>query len=271
MTLPMRPLITLLRASMAATLLAGACAPAQAQADLYRRVIPPNVEQGGTIGVALLAGREYPGSEASRVRLLPSLDYQWRNGLFAGVLNGVGYNASSRPDLAWGVRVTADFGREERRSAALAGLGDIEARPEFGAFVSWQPSRAFSLGASLRWGSGNGRDGLLVDAGAGWSTALGPALRLGASLATTWANAAYAQAYFGIDSAQAVRSGYGVYTPAAGVRDVRVGATLVYRLVPAWSLAASVTRTELLGDAKRSPIVRAAGSTSAVLALGYSF
>jgi len=45
----------------------------------------------------------------------------------------------------------------------------------------------------------------------------------------------------------------------------------VYRLAPAWSLAGSVTRTEFLADAQRSPIVRAAGGTAAVLALGDSF
>ncbi len=57
----------------------------------------------------MLVGSKYQGSDESRVRVLPSIDYQWSNGFFAGALNGVGYNASTQSDRAYGVRVTADL------------------------------------------------------------------------------------------------------------------------------------------------------------------
>ncbi len=256
---------------LVAATLACATFSAHAQSDFYRRITPPSVAEGGVAGAVVLSGREYQGSDESRVRLLPGIDYQWSNGFFAGVINGLGYNASRQPDLAYGVRVTADFGRKERRSTALRGLGDIEARPEFGAFFNYLPTRSVTLNSSVRFGSGNERQGLLVDLGAGWSTSLRPNLRLSTSLATTWANTEYLQDYFGVDAAQAVQSGYGVYRPGSGLRDVRVGATLVYRLTPAWAVTGSLTRTELLGDAKRSPIVREQGTTSALFTVGYNF
>lgn len=258
-------------ALIATATLASTCSIAHAQADFYRRVTPPNVSEGGIVGAAVLVGSKYQGSDESRVRALPSIDYQWGNGFFAGVLNGVGYNASTQPDMAYGVRVTPDFGRKERRSDALQGLGDIDARPEVGAFFNFSPVGGITLSSSLRYGSGNDRKGLLLDLGAGWSTPLSPTLRLGTTLATTWANADYLQDYFGIDSDQASRSGYAEFAPGSGFRDVRLGASLVYRVTPTWSLTGLVTRSELLGDAKRSPIVREKGSTSAVLAVGYSF
>jgi MipA family protein len=258
------------QALIAATL-AGAAFSASAQSDFYRRLTPPNVSQGGVAGAVLLAGREYQGAEESRVRLLPSVDYQWSNGFFAGVINGLGYNASTQPDLAYGLRLTADFGRKERRSAALRGLGDIDARPEFGAFLNYSPARSVTLSSSLRYGSGNEREGLLLDLGAGWSKSLSPALQFSTNMATTWANASYLQDYFGVDAAQSLRSGYGIYRPGSGLRDVRVGATLRYRLTPAWGLTASLTHTELLGDAKDSPIVREPGTISALFTVGYSF
>lgn len=223
------------------------------------------------MGAAVLVGSKYQGSDESRVRVLPGIDYQWGNGFFVGVLNGVGYNASTQPDKAYGVRVTADFGRKERRSDALRGLGDIDVRPELGAFFNVSPASGITLSSSLRYGGGNERKGLVVDLGAGWSTSLGPSIRVGSTLATTWANSDYTQAYFGIDADQALRSGYVPFAPSAGFKDVRLGATLVYRVLPAWSLTGVVTYAELLGDARRSPIVRQKGSTSAVLALGYSF
>lgn len=257
--------------ALIAATLAGAALSASAQSDFYRRLTPPNVSQGGVAGAVLLAGREYQGSDESRVRLLPSLDYQWSSGFFAGVINGLGYNASTQPNVAYGVRLTADFGRKERRSAALSGLGDIDARPEFGAFFNYSPARSVTLSSSLRWGGGNEREGLLLDLGAGWGTSLSPALQLSTSIATTWANASYLQDYFGVSAAQSLRSGYGVYRPGSGLRDVRFGATVRYRVSPVWGLTASLTHTALLGDASNSPIVREQGSTSALFTLGYSF
>jgi outer membrane protein len=253
------------------TALAGASALVHAQSDFYRNVAPPNAKEGGFAGAAVLVGREYLGSDEARARVLPNIEYQWSNGFFAGVRNGVGYNASTRPDMAYGLRITADFGRDEDRSNALRGLGDIDARPELGAFFNFSPARGVTLNSSVRYGSGSKRKGLLVDLGAGWSTSLSPNLRFGTTLATTWTNADYAQSYFGIDAVQAARSGYARFAPGSGLRDARLGASLVYQVAPAWSLAGSVTYTELLGDAKRSPIVRDKGALSAVVALGYSF
>jgi MipA family protein len=254
-----------------ATLLFGVAPNVLAQSDFYRKLTPPNVAQGGVAGAVVLTGREYQGSNESRTRLLPSVDYQWANGLFAGVINGFGYNASTRPDLAYGVRITANFGRDERRSTALRGLGDIDTRPEFGAFLNYSPVRSISLISSLRFGSGNSRDGALLDLGASWGTVLSQDLQFGTSLATTWSNAAYAQEYFGIDATQALRSGYGLYQPKSGLRDARLSAGLRYRFTPAWALTASLTHTELLGDSKNSPIVRERSTTSALFTIGYSF
>ena len=172
-------------ALIATATLASTCGLAHAQSDFYRRMTPPNVSEGGIVGAAVLVGSKYQGSDESRVRVLPSIDYQWSNGFFAGVLNGVGYNASTQHDMAYGVRVTPDFGRKERRSDALRGLGDIDARPELGAFFNFSPASGITLSSSLRYGSGNERKGLLVDLGAGWSTSLSPSVRLGTTLATT--------------------------------------------------------------------------------------
>ncbi len=258
-------------AFIATATLASVCGLAHAQSDFYRRVTPPNVSEGGAIGAAVLVGRQYQGSDESRARVLPNVEYQWSNGFFAGVLNGVGYNASTRPDMAYGVRVTADFGRKENRSDALRGLGDIDPRPELGAFFNFSPAPSIMLSSSLRYGSGNDRKGLIVDLGAGWSTSISPSLRFGSSLATSWTNSDYMREYFGINATQASRSGYEEFAPGGGFRDVRLSASLIYSITREWNLVGSVTYSELLGDAKRSPIVRKKGGASAVIALSYSF
>ena len=226
---------------------------------------------GGTVGLAVVAGHAYMGSDERRTRAYPAIDYRWASGWFAGTTNGVGYNFSRQAGVQYGVRLTADFGRDESRSAVLRGLGDVDARPEIGAFYNLQPTAHTFLTSSLRYGAGQGRDGLLLDLGAGLNAQVAPAWRLGAGVAATWANAAYTQSYFGVDAAQAARSGRGVYTAGAGVRDVRVSVSATYAITPRASATAALSYSRLQGDAARSPIVRDRAGVNGVLAVAYAF
>ncbi|GAA4425663.1 MipA/OmpV family protein [Acidovorax lacteus] len=264
-------------ARTAATAAVAACAVlvpgwASAQAfDAVRLYGAAPDQNGGTIGLAVVAGREYAGSDERRTRLLPAIDYRWANGWFAGTTNGIGYNFSRDPALQYGLRLTADFGRDEDRSRVLRGLGDVEARPELGAFFNLLPSRNTFVTTSLRYGSGNGRDGLLFDVGAGMAWQPAPAWRLGAGVAATWANAAYQQSYFGVDAAQAARSGLARTSMGSGVRDVRASVSATYSFHPKAAVTAALSYSRLQGDAARSPIVREAGSLGGVVAVSYRF
>lgn len=226
---------------------------------------------GGTVGLAVVAGHQYLGSDERRTRAYPAIDYRWASGWFAGTTNGVGYNFSRQPGAQYGVRLTADWGRDESRSAVLRGLGDVDARPELGVFYNRQPTAHTFLTSSLRYGSGQGRDGVLIDLGAGVNAQLAPAWRLGAGVAATWANAAYTQSYFGIDALQSARSGRSVYRPGAGVRDVRLSVSATYAFSPRASATAALSYSRLQGDAANSPIVRDRAGVNGVLAVAYAF
>ncbi|AIJ45719.1 hypothetical protein O987_07860 [Comamonas testosteroni TK102] len=260
-----------LASAVTMTALVAASATVHAQSDFYRRTMPPNASEGGVAGLAVIAGHRYQGSDESRIRVLPSIEYQWSNGFFAGVMSGVGYNASRSSEMSYGARITADFGRKERRSAALRGLGDIDPRPEIGAFFNANLTSNLTLNSAVRFGSGNNRNGLLLDLGAGWNTRISPSLQFSATVATTWSNNRYAQDYFGITKEQAINSGYAEFAPGSGLRDVRLGTSVIYRMNPKWSLVGSLVYSELIGDARNSPIVRQKGSLSSVIALGYNF
>ena len=105
----------------------------------------------------------------------------------------------------------------------------------------------------------------------GYSKELSGDLRLGLGLAETLANADYMQSYFGVSAAQAARSGYALYQPGAGLRDVRANLSLTYRINPNLSATAGVSASGLSGDASDSPLVRQKSSTTGLLALAYSF
>ena len=266
------PAVRIAAVLTATALGAGLSFGARAQAfDAVRLYGAGADRNGGTVGLAVVAGHQYMGSDERRTRAYPAIDYRWANGWFAGTTNGVGYNFSRQGGVQYGVRLTADFGREESRSAVLRGLGDVDARPEFGAFYNLQPTANTFLTSSLRYGAAQGRNGLLLDLGAGLGAQVAPAWRMAAGVAATWANADYTQSYFGVDAAQATRSGRSVYTTSAGVRDVRVSVSTTYAITPRASATAALSYSRLQGDAASSPIVRDRAGVNGVLALAYAF
>ena len=261
-----------LRASALAACLS-VCAPTVfAQAfDAVRLYGAAPGEEGGTIGVAALFGYQYPGSNERRNMLVPGIDYQWRNGWFAGTANGIGVNFSNLPGFDYGLRLTADFGRSESRSSALYGMGDINARPEVGGFLNYALGRQMVITSSLRYGSGNNRHGLLADVGAVYAIQLMPQWRLSLGLAATYANADYMQSYFGVDAMQASSSGYTAYAARAGIRDARANLSVAYHINPKLFLMTGVSFSSLQSDAKDSPLTRQTQGTTGIAVLSYGF
>ena len=226
---------------------------------------------GGTAGVAFIAGTEYPGSNERRNQILPLLDYQWSNGWFAGTSNGVGYEFGKRLDMQYGLRLTFDRGRDADRSDVLRGMGDIDIKPEAGAFFNYFVSPQIFLTSSLRFGAGNSGRSMVVDLGAGYATQLAPQWRIAVGAAATLANADAMQSYFGVTPAQAAASGHAVYTPGSGLRDVRANLSLNYFLTRQVTFTTALSVSALQGGAKDSPLTRKTTSPTGVFVIGYAF
>ncbi len=257
---------------LAAAGLALAAPAALAQAfDAVRLFGAESAADRGTVGVVYIAGTEYPGSDQRRNLVLPLLDYQWRNGWFAGVSNGLGYEFGKRQDMQYGLRLTLDRGRDADRSALLRGMGDIDIKPEAGAFFNYFASPQVFLTSSLRYGAGNNGRGLLLDLGAGYATQLAPQWRMALGAAATLVNADYMQSYFGVTPAQASTSGHAVYTPGSGLRDVRLNLSLNYFLSQQITFTTALSVSALQAGAKDSPLTRKATSATGVFVIGYGF
>lgn len=225
---------------------------------------------GGRAGIAVLGGYEYLGSDEPRTLALPVLEYNWANGWFAGT-QGVGRQWASGQDLQYGLKLGFDFGREESRSGALRGLGNIDPSAEWGGFVRYALGNGFAAKTSLRAGSGVDNKGVLWDLGLEYGQALGADWRLGSEVSATYADANYLQSFFGVTPRQAAASGYPVYRPASGLRDVSARISLTYILTPQWAVTGGLRHTSLMGDAKDAPMVRRTSSTTSLLALTYAF
>lgn len=257
------------RLVISASLLALASS-AMAQEMVRLQTLEPG-QSAGRVGAAVLMGTEYAGSNERETRLLPGIDYQWGSGWFAGTSLGVGYAPIRSQTLQAGIRLTPSFGRDESDSAALRGLGDIGNRVEWGGFVTWSPAPAWQLGASLRLGGGQDRDGALIDLGASHSWSLAPSTRLSASAGLTLANGSWMNDWYGINAVQAARSGYARYSAGAGLRDWRLGLGLQHSLSDRTSLFAGLTLNTLAGDARNSPITRDDRWVSGMAGISYRF
>ncbi|MFY9510080.1 MAG: MipA/OmpV family protein, partial [Rubrivivax sp.] len=64
----------------------------------------------------------------------------------------------------------------------------------------------------------------------------------------------YLQSYFGVNDEQAARTGYPVYEPRAGLRDVSIATSWRSELSHDWLAIAGFGASRLLGPAAQSPL-----------------
>jgi MipA family protein len=228
-------------------------------------------KDGGTFGAAVVAGYEYQGSDERSTLVIPVLNYQWSNGWFAGVTNGIGYNFSNAPQTQYGLRVTADRGRKENRARALRGMGDVDPAAEVGAFFNYALPEGAFFTSSIRYGAGDSHKGLVIDLGAGYLTEIAPKWHLAAGAGITLANAKYMQSFFGVTGTQSAASGYALDKLGSGARDVRANLALTYSFEPRTSVTAAISASSLLGDASNSQLTRKRTFESVVIAINHAF
>jgi outer membrane protein len=95
-----------------------------------------------------------------------------------------------------------------------------------------------------------------------YGSRLSPSWHVSGQVSTTWASEDYMSSYFGIDAADAARSGLDQFNADEGFKDVTFGGTLTYRVLERLSVSGLATYTRLLGDAEDSPVVDDAGDAN---------
>jgi MipA family protein len=248
----------------------GSCASAQPanQGDFTGS---EQAREGGKVSISVASNADYSGGDGPRASVVPSIEYQWANGWFAGTNRGVGYNFSKDPALQYGLGLGLDMGRRESATGALAGMGSIDPKLELGAFVNYSMDRNLRLTSLLRYGSGESGRGATANFGVNYSVDIAPQWRLGLGASATWANSQYMQSYFGVNAIQSQQSGHAVYSPSSGISEVTTSLNLSYQLTPKISLSGGFKASNLVGDSKNSPIVTKSQNSTGSLSVGYAF
>lgn len=279
--------------------LASACGAVLAQSPAANPM--PDGSRDMYAGVGIVSSPEYPGASDRRLRGQPLIQVQWSSGIFISAMSA-GMHLSQRPTMEFGPLLAIQSGRNEggmRNEAGevtfgqgltdpgrligngivmpdapegLKGMTEVKARLQGGAFFNYYLTPNVRLTNSLLYGAGNERDGLI------WNAAvqrIAPAIagrhRFSWSAGMNVVNRSYNATFFGVSDGEAPASGYEVYAPRGGVKDVYVGAGWNMALSPSWMITSSARFSGLVGDARRSPLVQRSTNLTVSTGLAYRF
>lgn len=260
-------------------------APAPTGDPAPRPAGPPPVQPAGwtmTVGIAPVYGMAWQGSKDTALSIFPDLRINYADTLFLSVPEGLGWNAVNRDGWKAGPLAKLRFGRNENDggspfqiaggSDALRGMGDIGIAGETGGFIEkrFGPRRQWRARAEVRQGFG-AHEGAVGDVSLTYSGRKGT-LFYSAGPRATFASRDYMQTYFGVDPAQAARSGLAPSRPDGGLVSWGLGASLIRPLDRRRAITVFAGADRLGGEPAGSSLIRERGQRMQFsVGVGYGF
>ncbi|MES2318139.1 MAG: MipA/OmpV family protein [Pseudomonadota bacterium] len=259
--------MTNLKQVLTAALLAAAASAAQAQAT---RMMMPEGTYDLVLGMAFEKTYFSGRNEGSRSVLVPALEVQWSNGIFAEVGTReafVGMHLSDDPVLDYGVQL-AMSGRDQRTDTP-GERGGVSVQA--GGFFGWRVLHNMSLSGQLTAGGGFDGGGVLAHARARYYVYL--AARQGATLAAGLfaADHSWQQGYFGVTAAQSASGGNPAYRAPAGLVSVYGDVEWHWQWANKYSSYTGVRYTRLASGPADSPLVGGRSRISLRTSVNYHF
>lgn len=267
--------------ALAALLLAG---PAFAQAD------PAADRNSLTIGAGVGIAPDYEGSNDYRItpaglafgKVAGFSFYSRGTSLYFDLIPESDPNAV---DFAIGPVGNLRVDRTDVDDVRVKALGELDTAIELGGFVGIGKTGIFhaydTVAARVSYTRDvtDTHDGAVITPTLEYGTPLSRKLYLGLQLSADHVDRDFAATYYGVDAAGAARSGLAPYTAGSGWKNVRASLLGTHALTGdlasgGLSLFAIASYSSLLGDFKRSPLVRDAGDANqyfAAVGLSYSF
>jgi outer membrane protein len=218
-----------------------------------------------SVGAGVVNFPKYAGSSRSRTMPLGFLSFRYGRFFIGGVPGAgtpAGLGAYLIEDSHWQVGVGLDSDvakprRERDDRQHLHGLGDVEATIRGGAFASYTLNWfALRGGVFYDLEDSSHHEGVTASLEAVGTYKPSERLTLTAGPGLSFGNKRYTQTLFGVNAAQAQKSGYAQYMPQGGVNLINLSVGAQYEVTSRWSVGAQASLGRLQGDAARSPIVR---------------
>jgi len=257
-------------AAMVAALLSSGLALGQPASTGDAILDPVDADQGQgvrfTLGAGLGVAPDYEGSDDYEPvplwNLLAANLYHPKT--FVQVL-GPRLRSNFLPDDHWRLGLAGQFirKRSDVENDRVDDLENVDPSVMLGVMGGYDfladPQQDLVLELEARQDVAND-NGFLATVRGVYGSRLAESWRFDASVGSTWASEDYMSSYFGIDAADAARSGLDQYNADEGFKDVSVGGALTYGFFERWSVAVLGSYTRLIGDAADSPVVDDVGN-----------
>lgn len=216
---------------------------------------------------------DFPG--AKKVQILPLFDPSIARGSepFEFEAADEGFSIALIKSNGFEIGPVGKFEGSRRRKDVALPIDEVGFTVEAGAFAQFWLGPSIRAHGEVRKGV-NGHRGvvsnLMLDyvarEGDKWLFSLGPRVSL--------SDRRYQDAWFGVNSAAAARTGLAAYSPGGGIHAVGASTTALYQFDRHWGVYGYAKYDRLVGNAARSPIVRTIGSRNQLsggVALTYTF
>lgn len=248
-----------------------------ALAALVVPFVPAHAQEEGTTRVRVGLGGsfspKYPGAEDNRFGPLFRFSIA-RDGEpfgFGAPDDSFDIDLISTNGFSFGPALAIQSSR--KNSDVGAPVGKVSTTVEAGAFAEMEVSPAFRLRGEVRKGIG-GHDGIISSLGADYIARDGDNYVFSIGPRVLISDSRYQRAYFEVTPEASLATGLPVYRPDGGVHALGATSSLYYSFNPTWGMFGFARYERLVGDAKKSPIVREFGSAdqfSAGLGVTYTF
>jgi outer membrane protein len=229
-------------------LLAGGTAMAD---DIDASVSEPVSLERSVLGLGVAFVPDYEGSDDYTAAPLLQARFNWSNNMYFSLLGNTA-RANLIPSKQWhfGPLLRYRAERNDVENDRVDAMEEVDAAVEVGVFSTNCRTGLFDL---LNPDVADAHDGY-VDLD--WLRhKLQDRTTLTLFAKTTYASEDYMDTYFGIDGADAARSGLRTFNADSEWKDVGVGVLVNHTFDSKWGLMGAVKYTKLLGDASDSPIV----------------
>ncbi|MGE5266677.1 MAG: MipA/OmpV family protein [Deltaproteobacteria bacterium] len=162
------------------------------------------------------------------------------------------------------------FDRDENDADRLNGLGDVDGGIVLGGYAAYQFGWFKPFISYSNQVTGDETGGLLRF-GAEAPATEWYGIRFIGQVGATWADDDYMDAFFSVNSTQALNSSLDEYNADSGVKDVYIGLNADVPLSDRWNLKVIGQYSRLIGDAADSPIVESENQFFGGLGLTYKF
>jgi outer membrane scaffolding protein for murein synthesis (MipA/OmpV family) len=231
-----------------------------------------------TVGAGVALAPRYSGSDENMVLPMLAVDYTMANGLYASTLRGLGYGGAAGPfsySAALGYRAPRKedgklpFGG--KASKYLRGMGDVKGSATANLNLGYAIFDGLNVSVHTAQALSARETGSTYGAGLSGTLVKNEADTVTLSLGFEMADKKYAQAYYGVTAQQALKSGYKVYKPKAGIYQAEVTMSWQRKLDDHWGVTGVLGATSLLRDAANSPLTRRTTSPMAAVYASYTF